>query len=677
MRETAMKALITAIAFLGLTCACASAAVVYDQPASTAGGRYKSSCYAPDGLDGDEYAWDNFTLASSAAISEIHWRGCYSNYLSGAGKAPVYAFTVSIYRSIAAGSQPDLGTGGRLARYTTNSNAGETLSGIIAGVQIYDYAYTLTTPFQAAGGTKYWIQIEASQGVTPIYGWPPDWSLCAATGGDNIHFRGITGGNYAMISGDLAFSLYTSGAATVSIDATASPANAGTITGAGPYPVNSTASLTAAPNAGWGFVSWTESGTQVSTNAHYTFTAAADRTLVANFTNAYTITTSASPTYGGTTSGGGVYNSGATATVIATPNHGFLFSGWSDGGTTATHMFPATSDVQITAFFVPDPLSVTFDFDNAPVHTSLPVDVSVDGLSAHLSATGAGFSIQPFGSVGLAPAGMSGLYIFPNSVFAADLLVSFSERVSDFSILYSPQELGCDTSATMRVTTYLDGAAAGTSTATAPVPGTYPTGTLSIAVPTGFNSVVVHYDARPATCADWGPIFLADIMTVTRMCTPISVATQPAATIGCIRSDSLLSVVASGPSPSGLTDQWEHEVAAGAGTFAPVVDGPTGTGSTISGATNNVLGILAASGADTGRYRCVIAHPCGVVTSDAAALSMCPADFDCNGQVMIQDIFSFLNAWFAGDPRSDFNATPGLSVQDIFDYLNAWFAGCP
>jgi hypothetical protein len=51
-------------------------------------------------------------------------------------------------------------------------------------------------------------------------------------------------------------------------------------------------------------------------------------------------------------------------------------------------------------------------------------------------------------------------------------------------------------------------------------------------------------------------------------------------------------------------------------------------------------------------------------------------DFDGVGGLTVQDIFAYLNAWFAGDPRADFNGG-GLAVQDIFDFLNAWFAGCP
>jgi hypothetical protein len=51
-------------------------------------------------------------------------------------------------------------------------------------------------------------------------------------------------------------------------------------------------------------------------------------------------------------------------------------------------------------------------------------------------------------------------------------------------------------------------------------------------------------------------------------------------------------------------------------------------------------------------------------------------DFNRDGQVGVQDIFDFLNAWFANDPSADFNGVDGVSVQDIFDYLNAWFVGC-
>jgi Leucine-rich repeat (LRR) protein len=67
------------------------------------------------------------------------------------------------------------------------------------------------------------------------------------------------------------------------IAASVLPASSGTITGTGNYIHGTTVSLTATANSSYSFANWTESGSQVSTNATYTFTAAANRTLVANF----------------------------------------------------------------------------------------------------------------------------------------------------------------------------------------------------------------------------------------------------------------------------------------------------------------------------------------------------------------------------------------------------------
>jgi hypothetical protein len=163
-----------------------------------------------------------------------------------------------------------------------------------------------------------------------------------------------------------------------------------------------------------------------------------------------------------------------------------------------------------------------FDFDTAPVHTSLPVDLTVGAITAHFYASGLGFSIQSADVMGSTPAGFAGLCLWPNSVFAADLSVSFSVNVSDFSILFSPQELGCDDSATMRVTAYANNVAVGTNTAIASPPGTWPTGTLAFSSPQSFDRVVIHYDRRPPTCQDWGPIFMVDNMTVTRSVVGVS-----------------------------------------------------------------------------------------------------------------------------------------------------------
>jgi hypothetical protein len=160
--------------------------------------------------------------------------------------------------------------------------------------------------------------------------------------------------------------------------------------------------------------------------------------------------------------------------------------------------------------------SVLFDFNNAPLHTSLPIDQTAGGITAHLSATGQGYSIQDT-SAPVVPIGFTGRFIYPNSIYAADLLISFDRTLSDFSILYSPQELGCDDSCTMRVTASMNGSFVGTATHTATTPGTWPVDTLSCSFPQGFNSVVVHYDSPPPHCTDYGVIFLADDMRVSVM----------------------------------------------------------------------------------------------------------------------------------------------------------------
>ena len=57
----------------------------------------------------------------------------------------------------------------------------------------------------------------------------------------------------------------------------------GSISGAGTFTKSVSTTVTATPNSGYHFINWTESGSTVSTNATYTFTLSANRTLVANF----------------------------------------------------------------------------------------------------------------------------------------------------------------------------------------------------------------------------------------------------------------------------------------------------------------------------------------------------------------------------------------------------------
>ena len=57
--------------------------------------------------------------------------------------------------------------------------------------------------------------------------------------------------------------------------------------------------------------------------------------------------------------------------------------------------------------------------------------------------------------------------------------------------------------------------------------------------------------------------------------------------------------------------------------------------------------------------------------------TICRADFNGDDGISVQDVFEFLAAYFANEPRADVNASVTLSVEDVFTFLNDYFAGCP
>ena len=67
------------------------------------------------------------------------------------------------------------------------------------------------------------------------------------------------------------------------IDAEPSPAQGGTVSGAGDYEDGASATVTAVPNARFRFLEWTENGKQVSIDANYAFTVNSNRKLTAIF----------------------------------------------------------------------------------------------------------------------------------------------------------------------------------------------------------------------------------------------------------------------------------------------------------------------------------------------------------------------------------------------------------
>lgn len=55
----------------------------------------------------------------------------------------------------------------------------------------------------------------------------------------------------------------------------------------------------------------------------------------------------------------------------------------------------------------------------------------------------------------------------------------------------------------------------------------------------------------------------------------------------------------------------------------------------------------------------------------------CPGDFNGLGDVTVQDIFDFLQAYFAGGLAADFTGEGMVTVEDLFTFLAMWFTPCP
>ena len=148
------------------------------------------------------------------------------------------------------------------------------------------------------------------------------------------------------------------------ISVSANPSNGGSVTGGGSYNQGQSCTVSATANSGYTFVNWTENGTQVSTNATYTFTVTSSRNLVAHFTTqGYVITAIADPSVGGVITGSGGYNYGETCTLTATANTGYTFQRWTKNGTQVstnpTYSFTVTESAMYTAHFNAQNYTVT------------------------------------------------------------------------------------------------------------------------------------------------------------------------------------------------------------------------------------------------------------------------------------------------------------------------------
>ena len=157
----------------------------------------------------------------------------------------------------------------------------------------------------------------------------------------------------------------------------------GTITGDGLYIVGRTATLEAIPSAGYHFVGWGDGNTDNPRQ----IVVSADMSLTPTFAiDTYAVTATAVGS--GTVSGGGEFTFGQQATITATPDDGFHFVGWNDGGTDNPRKFLVTADSALTA---------TFEINSYKV-TGIAANGTISG--AHSYTHGSQATITAYGEYG-------------------------------------------------------------------------------------------------------------------------------------------------------------------------------------------------------------------------------------------------------------------------------------
>ena len=196
----------------------------------------------------------------------------------------------------------------------------------------------------SGGGTCY---VGASQQISaaPNPGWTfTGWS----DGGAQIHTVTVPVGGATYTA--------TFTQQPVLITVKASPTNGGSVSGGGTYNVGASQQISAAPNPGWMFTVWNDGGAQT----HNITVPVGGATYTATFVlQTASITVQASPSNGGTVSGGGAYNVGLSRQISANPNSGWTFTGWSDGGAQTHNVTVPVGGATYTANFAQQPVTIT------------------------------------------------------------------------------------------------------------------------------------------------------------------------------------------------------------------------------------------------------------------------------------------------------------------------------
>lgn len=181
----------------------------------------------------------------------------------------------------------------------------------------------------------------------------------------------------------------------------ANDASAGSVTkypSSDEYEEGTEVTLTATKNFGYNFVNWTDAdGNEVSTEAKFKYTVAADAELTANFeqintyelkvtvdgTNDYMVKINPAPTV---VDGKYMYEDGATVELTADQYDGLVtFTNWDDGTTNSTKSISMTEDVEVTANYAETDIIAGWDFYKSGSNGRVADFHSADNESAALT----------------------------------------------------------------------------------------------------------------------------------------------------------------------------------------------------------------------------------------------------------------------------------------------------
>ena len=213
-----------------------------------------------------------------------------------------------------------------IAQYTITANANNNSWGTVTGGGTYNAGATCTLVATPASGYQF-------------QSWKKNGTVVSTNA--SYSFTVTENATYTAYFGEAPINYYT-------ITTVVTPNGAGTVTGGGTYQEGSSVTVEAIPNVGYTFAQW-QNG---STLNPFTTTVTHDITYTAYFEQEeYTVSVYASPSYGGTATGGGTFHYGETATLTATPSEGYEFAGWSDGNNDNPRNVTVIGSVSYTAIF--------------------------------------------------------------------------------------------------------------------------------------------------------------------------------------------------------------------------------------------------------------------------------------------------------------------------------------